>query len=176
VNPCIPAEDDLHLSRSHPRANHRPMIRMDRSHARLIVVRRRNVLEIAYCAPSVWLCANTLACRYPSAACVHLSHLREGVAWVACLAALARVRVCVRAYEDTPHRLAGGRLARQPRHRVPPHPKQGSVGESVHGWANTAFCALLSPVFPQSLSSRISVIQMRGIVWITSHIERILGI
>ena len=64
--------------------------------------------EISYCAPSVWLCVIALAGRYPSAARVHLAHLREGVAWVACLAGLARVRTRVRAYEDTPHRLAEG--------------------------------------------------------------------
>ena len=108
VNFCIPAGDGLHLSRSHPRANHRPMIWMDQLHARLSVVRRRSWWETAYCAPSVWLCVIALAFRYPSAACVHLSHLREGVAWVACLAGVDRVRACVRAYEDTPHRLAGG--------------------------------------------------------------------
>jgi len=58
--------------------------------------------------PSVWLCVIALVGRYPSVACVHLAPLRAGVAWVACLAGLARVRARVRAYEGTPHRLAGG--------------------------------------------------------------------
>ena len=57
------------------------------------------------------------------------------------MAGLARVRARVRAYEGTPHRLTGGLLAQQPRHRVPPHPKQGHVCGSVHGWAKTAFFA-----------------------------------
>jgi len=48
--------------------------------------------------PSVWLCVIALAGRYPSVACVHLAPLRAGVAWVACLAGLARVRARVRAY------------------------------------------------------------------------------
>jgi len=108
VNLCTPAGDDLHLSRSHARANHWPMILMDQSHARFSVVPRRNGGEIAYCAPSVWLCVIALAGRYPSVACVHLEPLREGVDWMACLAGLARVRARVRAYEDTPHQQAGG--------------------------------------------------------------------
>jgi len=98
VNLCTPARDDLYLSRSHPRANHRPMIWMDQLHARFGVVPRRNGGEIAYCAPSVWLCVIALAGRYPSVACVHLAPLRAGVAWVACLAGLARVRARVRVY------------------------------------------------------------------------------
>jgi len=69
---------------------------MDQSHARFSVVPRRNG-EIAYCAPSVWLCVIARAGRYPSAACVHLAHLREGAAWVACLAGLARMHERVRA-------------------------------------------------------------------------------
>jgi len=84
------------------------MILMDQSHARFSVVPRRNGGEIAYCAPSVWLCVIALAGRYPSVACVHLEPLREGVDWMACLAGLARVRARVRAYEDTPHQQAGG--------------------------------------------------------------------
>jgi len=71
-------------------------------------VPRRNGGEIAYCSLKVWQCVVALAVRYLSAACVHLAHLRERVAWVACLAGLTRVRARVRAYEDTPHRLAGG--------------------------------------------------------------------
>jgi len=108
VNICTPVGDDLQLSRSHPRANHRPMIWMDQSHPRFSIVPRRDEGEIAYCAPSVWLCVIALAGRCPSAACVHLAPLREGVAWGACLAGLARVRARVRVYEDTPHWLAGG--------------------------------------------------------------------
>ena len=108
MNLWIPARDDLYLSRSHTRANHRPMIWMDPLHARFGVVPRRNGGEIAYCAPSVWLCVIALAGRYPSVACVHLAPLRAGVAWLACLAGLAGVRARVRAYEGTPHRLAGG--------------------------------------------------------------------
>jgi len=105
VNLCAPARDDLYMSRYHPRANHRPMTWMDQLHARFSVVPRRNGEEIEHCAPSVWLCVIALAGRYPSAACVHLAPLREGIAWVACLAGLARVRARVRAYEGTPHRL-----------------------------------------------------------------------
>jgi len=51
VNLCTQAWDDLYLSRSHPSANHRPMIWMDKLHARFGVVPRRNGKEIAYCAP-----------------------------------------------------------------------------------------------------------------------------
>jgi len=85
------------MSRSHPRANHGPMIWMDQSYARVSVVPRRNGGEIAYCAPSVWLCVIALAGRYPSAACVHLAHLREGAAWVASVAGLVRMHERVRA-------------------------------------------------------------------------------
>jgi len=108
VNLCTPAGDDLYLSTSHARANHRPMIWMDQSLAKFSVVPRRNGGEIAYCAPSVWLCVIALAGRYPSVAYVHLEPLRKGAAWVSCLAGLARVRARVRAYEDTLHRQAGG--------------------------------------------------------------------
>ena len=79
MNICTPAGDELHLSRSHPRASHRPLIWMDQSHARFSVVTRRNGEEIAYCAPNVWLCVIALAGRYPLTARVHLAHLREGV-------------------------------------------------------------------------------------------------
>ena len=108
MNLCTPAGDDLYLLRSHPRANHRPMMWGDQWHAKFRVVPRRNGEEIAYCAPSVWLCVIALTGRFPSVVCVHLAPLREGVAWVAYLAGLARVRARVRAYDGTPHRLAGG--------------------------------------------------------------------
>jgi len=108
VNICTPARDDLYLSRFHPRANHRPMIWMDQLHARSGVLPRRKGEEIAYCAPSSWLCAIALAGRYLSVVCVYLAPLRAGVAWVVCLAGLASVRARVWAYEGTPHRLTGG--------------------------------------------------------------------
>jgi len=100
LNQCLKTEfiilstseaDYRYLSRTHPRANHRPKIWTGQLHVRLNIVTRRYGGEMAYFSPSKWLRVIVMAGRYPSVARVHLASLSKGVARVAFLSGLALV-------------------------------------------------------------------------------------
>jgi len=117
LNQCLKTEfiiistseaDYRYLSRTHPRANHRPMIWVGQLHVRLNIVRRRYGGEMASFSPRKWLRVIVMAGRYPSVARVHLASLSKGVVRVAFLSGLARVLARAQAKVGTLHRLAGG--------------------------------------------------------------------